>query len=184
MTSHDVQIHRKTEAGSQEILSCFDTLMKTLEDEIALFGELYVSLQLEHELLVKLSMDALKKNNEERDHLLVKAGLLNDVRTAMVSKIASYYELDDNDISLSNLISCADEKHRDQLLECRSVLRSLLHKIIESNEKNMTLINSSVQYTRKSLEFLRDIMTPAPTYGETGLMKKDNANGNIISRVG
>lgn len=184
MTSHDVRIHRETESGNEEILSYFDTLMNTLDEEIVLFKELSESLRSEHELLVKLSMDELKKNNEAREQLLEKEGLLDNMRTETVSKIASYYKLNVNNISLSQLVPYAGDQHRERLTECGSVLRSLLHEIIESNSKNMTLIHSSVEYTRKSLEFIRDMMAPAPTYGETGLLKKDNVNGNILSRVG
>lgn len=184
MTSHNVRIYREAESGNEEILSYFDTLINTLDEEIVLFKELSESLRSEHELLVKLSMDELKENNEARDRLLAKEGLLDDVRTEMVSKISSYYNLDVSNMSLSQLIPYADNKQRDRLTQCRSVLRSLLREIVESNNKNMTIINSSVQYTRKSLEFIRDMMAPAPTYGETGLLKKDNVNGNILSRVG
>jgi len=186
MTVHDVHIHRKTGSDKEgmEILSCFDSLINTLNDEMVIFKDLSVSLRSERELLVKLSMDELKANNESRERILEKAGLLNDVRTSIVSKIAAYFELDGDHISLSHLISCADDKHRNQLTECRSTLRSLLHEIIESNNQNMMLINSSAQYTSKSLEFLRDMMAPTSTYGETGQLKKDKSNGSIIRRVG
>ncbi|MBN2688603.1 MAG: flagellar protein FlgN [Deltaproteobacteria bacterium] len=165
-------------------MSSFDTLVMTLEDEIRLYRQLYRSLQSEHELLVTLSMDELKKNNKEREKLMAMAGSLKDARNAVVSDMASYFECDMKDISLTDLISHADDRHRGQLEECRSVLRSLVPAVLEINGKNMSLIDSSVQHTNNSIEFLRDMMAPVHTYEETGHIRKDKSNGRIISKVG
>jgi flagellar biosynthesis/type III secretory pathway chaperone len=184
MASHGLPIHQKSEPFSEEILSCFDTLVTTLEDEIRLYRQLYRSLESEHKLLVMLSMDELKKNNEERETLLATAGSLNYTRAAVVSDMASYFEWDTKDISLTDLISHADDRHRGQLEECRSVLRSLVQAVLEINGKNMALIDSSVQHTNNSIEFLRDMMAPVHTYEETGKIRKDKSNGRILSKVG
>jgi flagellar biosynthesis/type III secretory pathway chaperone len=184
MTSHGLTGHRKNEPYREEILSCFDTLVTILEREIELYRQLYRSLEREHELLVTLSMSELNKHNEEREQVMADAESLSDARNTVISELSSYFEWDIKDITLADLISHADDRHRHHLEECRSVLRSLVPAVMEINGKNMTLIDSSVQHTSKSIEFLRDMMAPAHSYEETGRIRKDKSNGHIFSKVG
>lgn len=168
-----------------EILSTYSSLIITLRKEINLFNELRDLLLSEREKLVKCSMEELSKNNEMKEHLIREAGKFDKTRMNLVNRIVKLSGINDDVKSLSSLISYADENHKTELIECRSLLRLLMNKVVELNEGNKELLDSSIQYTRKSLNFIRELTSPPSTYMETGGLRVDNnTNGQLISRMG
>ncbi|MDI6729853.1 MAG: hypothetical protein QMD44_13150, partial [Thermodesulfovibrionales bacterium] len=63
-------------------------------------------------------------------------------------------------------------------------LKSLLMDISGLNEKNKTLLKSSLSYVGKSIEFLGQLIYPSAIYMSTGRLKANNLNGKILSREG
>ncbi len=168
-----------------EILSAYNSLIVTLKKEIDLFNELRDLLLSEREKLVRNSMEELSENNKMKEYLIREAGEFDKTRMNLVNRIIKLSGIDDDVKSLSSLISYADENHKMELIECQSLLRPLMKKVVELNESNKELLDSSIHYTRKSLNFLRELTSPSPTYMETGgLRVDDNTNGQLISRIG
>ncbi|TSA56181.1 MAG: flagellar protein FlgN [Planctomycetaceae bacterium] len=168
-----------------KILSTYSSLILTLREEINLFNELRNLLLSEREKLVRCSVEELNKNNETKERLIRKAGKFNKTRMNLVSKIVKLSGMNDDVKSLSSLILYADEDHKMELIECQSLLHPLMNTLVELNEGNKELLDSSIYYTQKSLDFLRELTSPSSTYMETGGLRADNdTNGQLISQVG
>ena len=168
-----------------KILSAYKSLIITLRKEIDLFEELGELLLSEREKLVRCSVEELSKNNETKERLIGRAGKFNKTRMNLVNRIVRLNNINDDVESLSLLISYADEDHKMELIKCQSLLTPLINTVVELNEDNKELLDSSIHYTQKSLDFLRELTIPPSTYMETGGLNMDNStNGQLISRIG
>lgn len=169
---------------SDHMFSSYDALIDLLRKEVDLYDELCTSFESEHSILLKFSIDALHENNIQKERLIAKAQTLNHDRTNLVNDIVSTLDLSESNISLSTLINYADECQEGRLREYRSHLRELSNKIIALNERNKKLLESSLYYVQKSRDFLREIISPSPVYKETGMIRVETTNGQIVSQVG
>ena len=65
--------------------------------------------------------------------------------------------------------------------EAKAALTNILDEL---NERNKTLLDASLSYVQKSIDFLGQLIYPGATYLNTGRLKANNLNGKIVSREG
>lgn len=165
----------------------YDSLISVLKGEIEVYKELHASFLSEQDILLRSSFDELHENNSKKEAIILKANLLNEERMKLVGKIAKFINVDEDEICLSTLVSYDDGRRKKELKERQSALRSLWMNIKEMNEKNKMLLESSLLYVQKSINFISDIselVSPRSTYMETGRLKTNDMNGNIVSWEG
>ena len=169
---------------NNELHSLYDSLISVLREEIEVYRELRNSLLNEREILAGSSVDELCESNSRKETCILKARMVEDVRAKLVERIINALSLDGKDRSLSTLLLHGDDSRKKDLKECRSALSPLLIDINELNKRNKTLLNSSLFYVRKSIDFLGQLIYPGATYLSTGRLKASNLNGKIVSREG
>ena len=167
-----------------ELHSLYDSLLSVLRKEIEVYKELHNFFLAEREILVKSSIAELYESNSKKETCILKAKMLEEVRTKIVEKIIKLLHLDERNINLSILLSYGNDSQKKELTECRSTLRSLLMNVNELNEKNKVLLDSSLFYVQKSIDFIGQLMSPGLTYLNTGILKTNNMNGKIVYREG
>ncbi len=169
---------------NKKLHSLYDPLISVLRKEIEVCRDLHSSLMHERKILSGSSADELHESNARKEACILKAGVLEDARTQLIGKIATTLGLDGREMRLSALLSHGDDGREKELKECRSALRSLLTGINELNERNKTLLDASLSYVQKSIDFLGQLIYPCATYLNTGRLKANNLNGKIVSREG
>jgi len=167
-----------------DVHTLYDSLIAALREEIEVFRELHGALVREKEILAGASVDDLYANNADKERSILKAGMLEETRAALMKKIAAALGLDRRGIPLSALLPHGDETQKEALKECRTVLRSLVTDIQELNESNKMLLDDSLFYVRKSVDFLGQLIYPFGTYENTGRLRENNLNGRLVSREG
>ena len=167
-----------------DLHTLYDALIAALREEIDVFSELHGALVREKEILAGASVDELYESNAGKERSILKAGTLEETRAALMKKIAAALGLDKRGITLSALLPHGDETQQAALKECRSVLRSLVTDIQELNESNKTLLDDSLVYVQKSVDFLGQLIYPFGTYMNTGRLRENNLNGRLVSREG
>lgn len=169
---------------NDDLHTLYDTLIAALREEIDVFSELHGALLREKEILAGASVDELYASNAGKERSILKAGTLEETRAALMKKIAAALGLGKRGITLSALLPHGDETQQAALKECRSVLRSLVTDIQELNESNKTLLDDSLFYVQKSVDFLGQLIYPFGTYMNTGRLRENNLNGRLVSREG
>jgi len=168
--------------------SLYDSLISVLWKEIEVYRKLRDSLLSERETLAVSSVDELYKSNSRKETCILKARMVEEARTKLVERIINVLNLDgkafNKDRSLSTLLLYGDEGQKRDMEECRSALSSLLRDISTLNDRNKMLLDSSLFYVRKSIDFLGQLIYPGATYLSTGRLKANNMNGKIVSREG
>jgi len=174
---------------NNELHSLYDSLISVLWEEIEVYRKLRDSLLSERETLAVSSVDELYESNSRKETCILKAKMVKEVRTKLIERIINALNLDGKSLSLddktlSTLLLHGDDDRKKDLEECRSTLRFLLMDIHGLNERNKTLLDSSLFYVRKSIDFLGQLIYPGATYLSTGKLKANNLNGKIVSREG
>jgi len=169
---------------NNEFHSLYDSLISVLRKEIGVYRNLRDSLLNEKKILAGSSVDELYENNSIKETCILKIRMLEEVRIKLVERIINILNLDGKDRNLSTLLLHGDDSRKKDLEECQSALRSILIDINELNDRNKTLIDSSLFYVRKAIDFLGRTISPAVTYLNTGRLKTSNLNGKIVSREG
>ena len=167
-----------------DLHTLYDALIAALREEIEVFSELHGALVQEKKILAGASVDDLYASNAAKEESILKAGVLEGNRAALMKKIAAALRLDKRGITLSALLPHGDETQKEALQECRSVLRSLVADIQELNELNKMLLDDSLAYVQKSVDFLGQLIYPFGTYMNTGRLRENNLNGRLVSREG
>jgi len=167
-----------------DLHTLYDALIAALREEIEVFSELHGALVQEKKILAGASVDDLYASNAAKEESILKAGVLEGNRAALMKKIAAALGLDKRGITLSALLPHGDETQKEALQECRSVLRSLVADIQELNELNKMLLDDSLAYVQKSVDFLGQLIYPFGTYMNTGRLRENNMNGRLVSREG
>jgi len=163
-----------------ELKSLYDSLLRVLRNEIEVYGELHKLFLNERALLVKSSMDELYENSSKKETCILKAKMLEEVRMNLVEKIFKLLNIDKKDINFSRLLSYGDDAQRRELTECQLSLRFLLNEINRLNKKNKMLLDSSLIYIQRSIDFINQLIYPTSNYLSTGKLKSNNMNGKII----
>ena len=165
---------------NNDLKSLYDSLLYVLRNEIEVYRELHNLFLNEKTLLVKSSINELYENSSKKETCVLKAKMLEEVRINLVNKISKFLDIDENDINFSILLSYGDDTQRRELKECQSSLRSLLTEIKELNKKNKLLLDSSLIYVQRSIDFINQLVCPSPSYLSTGKLKLNNINGNFL----
>jgi len=173
---------------NNELHSLYDSLISVLKKEIEVYSKLHRCFLSEREILAGSSVDELYESNSRKETCILKARMVEGARTKLIERIINALKLDgkalNKDIRLSTLLLHGNDDQKRDIEECRSALKSLLMEIHGLNERNKMLLDSSLFYVRKSIDFLGQLIYPGATYLSTGTLKANNLNGKIVSREG
>ena len=175
-------------AMNNELHFLYDSLISVLRNEVDVYSKFHKCFLNEREILAGSSVDELYESNSRKETCILKARMVEETRTKLVERIINVLNLDgkvlNKDRSLSTLLLYGDDSQKRDMEECQSALKSLLMDIHGLNERNKTLLDSSLFYVRKSIDFLGQLIYPNATYMSTGRLKANNLNGKIVCREG
>jgi len=169
---------------NDEIYSLYDSLISILEEEIEIYRKFHDCLVHERGILAGGSMEELYESNARKEGCILEARVLEEARTDIVDTIRSKLDHAEKNAGLLHLSSYGNSSQKKALRECRSLLRSLVTGVNEMNDKNKVLLDSSIQYVQKSIDFLGQLFSPGAIYMNSGRLKTAGVHGNLLSKKG
>jgi flagellar biosynthesis/type III secretory pathway chaperone len=157
-------------------------LIDVLNQEIALHKELLSFLQKDGELLIDLSAEKIFENNKKKETCTLKIKMLEESRSSLVDKLSLQYSIPSPELTLSRIVSLAEEPYHSALDAARSILASLVKSMKEVNQSNCLIVKDSLNYFKQSLDFLSGASAVSPTYLDSGKMKDPSGFGRFLSR--
>jgi len=157
-------------------------LIDVLNQEIALHKELLSFLQKDRELLIDFSAEKIFENNKKKETCTLKIKMLEESRSSLVDKLSRHYSIPSPELTLSRIVSLAEEPYRSALDAARSILASLVKSMKEVNQSNCLIVKDSLHYFRQSLDFLSCASAVSPTYLDNGKMRDPRGFGSFLSR--
>jgi flagellar biosynthesis/type III secretory pathway chaperone len=179
------EIHPTGSLGQEtELMALFDALLVTLRQEIDVYRELRETVLTEKDVLKRSSVDELIESNTKKETVILKAKMLEEVKTNTSKKIARMVGYMGNDIHMTMLSTYADGERKKALNACQSILRKLTVDINKTNHNNMEFMSISLQSIVGSINFLHNIIFAGDTYSGEGKMATLNPNGRFINAEG
>ena len=157
-------------------------LIAILNKEIGLHKELLSFLHKDRELLVDLCVEEIFESNKKKETCTLKIKMLEESRSLLVDKLSQHYAILPQDLTLSKIVSLVEEPYRSALDTVRSNLTSLIKSIKEVNQGNALIVNDSLYYFNRTLDFLNYASSLSPTYVDNGKIKDPKRFGSIISK--
>ena len=175
------EIDVKKEADFNGLL---DSLLSVIKKEVEVYKELQFIITKEFDVLMQPTLDLLSYSNTKKDTCILKARMLEEVRSNIVKKIARFLGREEKEINFTVLSSYGDKSRTAELDTQRKILFPLIQGINEANEKNKGLLDFSLSYVRSSMDFVNNLLSTGADYGGMGRLKSGGLHGRVINREG
>jgi flagellar biosynthesis/type III secretory pathway chaperone len=161
-----------------------DSLLSLLSKEIAIYEELRAIVQEEGGTLKRPSLELISGSNNRKETCILKARMLEEVRSNIVRKIARYLDAPERDVNISMLADHVSEQQRGALRIRQEKLLTLLEAIRDRNRRNRDLLDYSLSYVKNSVDFLNQMICTGADYARNGKLKTGGRNGAILCKEG
>jgi len=156
-------------------------LLDILKNQKNLYRQL-LSLSLEkRSVLIKGNIAELERITKEEETLIIQVGRLEEQRQALHNALANHFALSPVELSISRLIDRIEEPLKTRFAAVFDDINEIIGQIVEANNNNTDLINSSLEYVNFSLNLLTN-NSVTPSYTEEELEKRQAA-AKIFDRM-
>lgn len=157
-------------------------LITALNKEIELHKQLVLLLQNDRHFLIDLSTEEIFENIKKKETCILKIKMLEESRSSLVDKLSQHWGIPFQELTLSKIVSLAEEPYRSSLATHRSTLTTLIKTIKEISQVNHFIINDSLYYFQRSLNFLNSASAASPTYVHSGKIKDPARFGSLLAK--
>jgi hypothetical protein len=161
-----------------------DSLLSVLAKEIVVYEELQAIVHEERRTLRRPSLELISESNNKKETCILKARMLEEVRTNVVRKLSKHLGMEEKDLNISLLVSHVSEQQGTALKAQQRILMTLIGAIKETNTMNRDLVDYSLSYVRNSVNFINQLMCTGADYVNTGKLKTSNRNGIMLCKEG
>jgi flagellar biosynthesis/type III secretory pathway chaperone len=145
-----------------------DNLMKVLEYENKLYGQLYSIAENKTGVVVKGEVENLQALVGKEQKLAAELNKLQDVREQILEQVAKAIGRDPRQLTLSELAAQLPGEQAERLGKTRDKLRETIGKLTAKNDLNQQLIQNALEYVDFSLNLLTQPAPQIPQYGRKG----------------
>lgn len=168
----------------REFEKLIDSLLAVLSKEIGVYEELRAIVQEEWKTLKTPALESISESNNKKETCMLKARMLEEVRTNIIRKLARHLERPEREINMTMLASLVSERQAEALKLRQEKLMPLLESLRERNERNRNLLDYSLAYVKNSVNFLNQMICAGADYAHNGKLKTGNRNGTILCKEG
>ncbi|NLO38644.1 MAG: flagellar protein FlgN [Ruminiclostridium sp.] len=145
-----------------------DNLIKVLEYENKLYGQLYSIAENKTGLVVKSEVDSLQELVGKEQKLISELNKLQDVREQIIGQVAQTIGKDPREVTISQLAAYLPQDQAKKLTCSRVKLKETVRKLTDKNDLNQQLIKNALEYVDFSLNLLTQPAPQTPQYGRKG----------------
>jgi len=145
-----------------------DNLIKVLEYENKLYGQLYSIAESKTGVVVKAEIDTLQQLVGKEQKLISELNKLQDVREQIIGQVAQTIGKDPREVTISQLTVHLPEDQAEKLNRSRDKLKETVGKLTDKNDLNQQLIKNALEYVDFSLNLLTQPAPQTPQYGRKG----------------
>ncbi len=158
----------------------FQQLDYLVEKKTVYYGQLIDILNEEWRHIGENSLDHLETLLARKETLLITIQELNIQREQVVRQIATEYNLNQDNITLKEIISIPDNPHKSRLQHFRRVLRSQIDSINRINQANRKLVRQSARTVKESIEYLVETGPQYTPYNPKGDLADAPLEGRMV----
>jgi len=157
-----------------------DELIDIIGKEAVLFESFLELLERQKQVLVANRVDDINQITAELQEKLSESRVLNRKREQVVARLKADNAIA-GDITITRILSIADEDRGARLAHLRDVIVGLNTKINNARNTNALLLNQSRQFVEKTMSLLAKMHTPEPAYARK-MAESDSARAVLLDR--
>jgi hypothetical protein len=159
----------------------FHQIVDLLDVEIGLYESLMALLIRERDVVSKRTLAALCAIQQEKELLLPKLKEAEAQRQRLLLAAAHEIGISPEDLSLRKLAACAPEAIAEQLMDRGNRISETVQKAVEENRRCREILDLSLNLTRKSVDYIKKLITPRSVYTSNGRAYGKETGGRILS---
>lgn len=137
--------------------SLIDELIEILEQEYSIYKELLPIALEKTQVVVKNDLASLQKITDREQQAIDKIHSLENKRENIMINIRTVLNKKSSDFNLKTLIDLLDKQPKEQkaLSVLHDNLKSTIHRLVEVNSHNKSLINQSLEMIEFNMNFIQ-----------------------------
>lgn len=165
---------------SKQIRQLYQALCQTIGEEVKLYEDMIREMKNKQQSIINGDVDQMK-NSVTRERVLSKSVMTHvNKRMELTHSIGESISLDDENVTLKELLNHADADMAALLKGLRYRLKSNANQIANINRDNKYLLSASIDHVRGLVNlFLKDDSKTDDRYEGTGMMA-DSAEENRV----
>lgn len=160
--------------------SIVTNLFNTLQKELDIYKGLFSLLKREEKLLTHISLDEFSDCLKAKEILILKMHTLEECRIQLTKTLAEKLRLPLKEITLSYLSHAMEEPFSSAFRSLKASFSSLVSDIKSVNKMNSQLLQHYLHIIQSSLSVLNGLVSPSPTYLDTGEFNHKDQKGRVI----
>jgi flagellar biosynthesis/type III secretory pathway chaperone len=168
---------------NKDIDLLYKSLYLSMEQEYGRYQEFLEAIEEEANTLISRTPTDIIDFNSRNERLLLSVNMASEIRLNAVKKIASALHLDEP-LTMGQLISYAQDKTRQNLIDYKEKFADLIVKLQKTNNHNRELIEASLSYINNTLNYISSLTCSSPNYDRNGQIGAGNLHSRLISAAG
>jgi len=174
---------RWKDAMDKDVDFLYQSLYLSMEQEYERYQELLEAIEEEANTLISCTSTDIINFNSRNERLLLSVNMASEIRLNAIKKIASSLHLDEP-VTMGQLISYAQDKTRQNLIDYKEKFAGLIHKVQRTNNHNRALIEASLSHINNTLNYIGSLTCSSPNYDRHGQIGAGNLQSRLISEAG
>ena len=156
------------------------TLIRREENVLGLFLD---CLNRQKEFITQNKADEFDQTVREEEELIAQVRQLEQERMTLVKSISNAAGSKEDELSLTRLIELNLGESSDELKKMKRVLAGLVGRIKRANQVNQYLIQRSLSFIQKNIDWFIDDGNLNVIYGRDGNQKVKEASNLLVDRI-
>ncbi len=145
-----------------------NSLERVLQEQLALYEKYLELASQDAELMAKLKIDELERNNKLKTTIVLKLQAMDEARQNVVRQIAKAFNLKEEKIRVEDLCRVLSTSEGNRLMELRQKLRVVIQKAKDIQSNTTALAHASLGWVNGSMAALSGLMGAVATYNPQG----------------
>lgn len=141
----------------------------------------------EREAIVNDNVEELIIITEEQEDIISTIKSLEDERKSLIRKFALQpnINLSDDELTLKRIAELANMPYSSRFIKLRRRMKELLIEIRKINERNLQIVERSMDTFNTTIELLLSELSPSLTYSRSGkLEESDSVSESLLRKLG
>jgi hypothetical protein len=143
-------------------------ILRIVREEIAIYRDLVEHARQKTALLVQGRADAILESNKVEETFNIKLRILENEMVRLCFDLCAALKVPREEFTLLKLADRVEQSVAMEIKSQTNLFKLLVDQLKSVNQRNMRLVENSLNYSKGLLDFLSNVST---SYEETGLFK-------------
>jgi len=170
--------------GAEYVETALSELVKILDAELYQYSELLNLLQAQRESFAASDITSFEETSKQQGTVVLKVKTLEEARKSIISRLAQYYDVPSERLTLGKLATLVDEQYGERCTEYQKDILSLIKDLENLRESNAYLIQQALHYVSGVLRIFASTNSTDFAYSDDGQQEHKSKKGKYVSGWG